>query len=457
MPDYKSLHQYSYGDGRKGFKEQCEITDTSKNILRARKDGSLTNFKVFIPPGTKNISIYSHCSQGNTIDDYVMFIIRKDQPPVSNFKNITDISANNKWRDFTLEEINDECFGKNTSGYVFHCKDSGLSLTEGCWVYVLQQSNGTNNILDTSAIITVDLDTYTSWYNSATWGLDGDPIYIASSDTPIVTPVVSSNGLIFSPTSLDFNSVRIGNTLSLKFELQNITTNNIIINSIQMPNGFTYSFINEYPAYQPSEFKSIYQYGKTFEYVKDGFPESIIYTGFKDIFNYNNPIICCGDAGDPDCCNTILTNDSYPMSFSTPTSDMLLKVYVPKGSKNFTCRIIGVIGSTIVTISRWKSPPDNYFEGTSTGLYNSYTTNDSHTLTDLSNTNDISRTYNNNLVTIVDQQEETFINDSGWIYIIVRVETGSVESIIVNSTIDMNYFMGIDYSNFKNNGDPPDD
>jgi len=141
-------------------------------------------FKIYIPQGAEgNFDLYGHVGQGNALETF--FIARAGQPPDS-----TRPSAGTVFSDdgFTLSQLNQDCYGTNSAGYLIIAKSHISSvLTTGIWVYVdVYHIEG--GLLDMTAGIEVDQAAYAMWYNSALFGSDGDPSPSGTLPSPKPTP-----------------------------------------------------------------------------------------------------------------------------------------------------------------------------------------------------------------------------------------------------------------------------
>jgi hypothetical protein len=173
--------------------------DTAVNF-RAAYVGGLTRYKVYIPPGTKSVSMIAHV--GN--DSQVFTVARLGTPPLvdSTYVPTTAEFAALPSKGFTLAELRTaDCVGKNSQGYLNIAKDSGITVaseSEGGWLYVIVKviSGG---VVDNSYVNAVNLGnpgtpgTYLGWYTektqNGTWGTLGEESYIGPPPVPTPTPV----------------------------------------------------------------------------------------------------------------------------------------------------------------------------------------------------------------------------------------------------------------------------
>jgi hypothetical protein len=234
--DFYSLYQpsrtYTYVDtsgvtktqSRVGFQFQNDFTDpivvcgkegdtscvaaiyNSVKTLRASYTGKITAFKVYVPPGTKSVNLLSHV--GQSVGSQYVTIARLGIPPLIDKAYIpTGTVYDNLPNDgFTLSDLRRaDCVGKNSSGYLYIAKDSGINVTsesEGGWLYVIVKVIS-GNIIDNVYSNQVDLGspsasgTYLGWYTDkttySTWGTLGERSYIGTSaPTPTPTPTVTT-------------------------------------------------------------------------------------------------------------------------------------------------------------------------------------------------------------------------------------------------------------------------
>lgn len=155
---------------------------------------SLRQYKVFVPPGVQDASVLMHVGQGSGLS--YNFAARIGQPPASSPRSGSSSG-------FTYNQlVSADCFGSNSAGYVFVLSDGYFSVTNGMWLFVdFQVVSG--NLIDTvSTFHVVDYAAYADWYNSATFGTDGDPTGTSTPSNPetptIIYPV--QNKLIFNVT-----------------------------------------------------------------------------------------------------------------------------------------------------------------------------------------------------------------------------------------------------------------
>lgn len=273
-----------------------------------------------------------------------------------------------------------------------------------------------------------------------------------------------SGEITFTPTSYDFGKVQLTATKpTTKIIITNKSNEDILLNSITLPDGFTYEFIDEFPAYQPYDFHSIYQNGFTYEYIDNSETKEITYKGFKNIYNLKDPIVCCKDVNNTSCCDKLRKTDN-PTYFSTDEytneDDKLLMVYVPYGCFSFKLTLKTTDNNSTIAISRFGKPPDNFYENEQTGLTDSIYTSAKNDYYDLRNliTYDSFSVPNDNILKIVhlnlDVNSSELDTYSGkWIYVIVRT-TGTIENVIIDQQFLLSKYDTVDTSKFRSDGDP---
>ena len=146
-------------------------------------NANLTRWKIFVPPGTKSLSVLGHVGQGQALT--YKFIARFGQPPMA-----TDVPAGELSNSgFSLKQLlSGDCFGQNSSGYLFIVSAAGILTTDGRWLYV-DFKGGTAPLKDVQVNDEVDIPKYTDWYNNyAVWQPNGDPIEGGIPPAPTTPP-----------------------------------------------------------------------------------------------------------------------------------------------------------------------------------------------------------------------------------------------------------------------------
>lgn len=253
-----------------------------------------------------------------------------------------------------------------------------------------------------------------------------------------------ASNIIFNPLKLEFGELEIGLQNTLSFSIKNESGEIITINSIEMPDQFTIPELkNIYPAHQDFEFTSIYHQDIRYEYyddkLGDGNLYSEVYTGFGNIYNLKNTVICCKHKNigsyysktDTTCCYD--KKYTFDTKFDIPSN--LFKIFIPVGTIEIKVNITGGIGALV--IARYQRPPDLYYSDLETGLdVNNFTTNQ-YSLDQMASS-DCKIKFESEMFTLVNDAP-TINND--WLYIIIRDVKTSFAGVNVTQIIQHSWYM----------------
>lgn len=219
---YKDLSGATQTQERVGYRYENALTDSivvcgvegntacitatygTQTILTAYYSGQISAFKVFVPPGTSQVSLSSHVGQSSGAKYLV--VARLGSPPqVDISQYISSSTAFNSLPidGFTLSQLRSgDCIGRNTAGYLNIANDGGLNIrseSDGGWIYaavIIISGNVIDNVY--SNLINVGspttAGTYLGWYaNKTDWDSTMDLSYIGGNpptNVPTPTPTV---------------------------------------------------------------------------------------------------------------------------------------------------------------------------------------------------------------------------------------------------------------------------